>query len=163
MEHVDRMKLSAFLDGEVSGEEREEISIHLEECVGCRAEAQGLLQVAELLEATEDVVVSPYFLTRLKRTILEEDSRSGDFSLAGWVGRFHLERIIVPIGVTALLLLSLLAGSHLGTSIHRGRKGQTSRTDARIAEDFGMTAFDDFPRGSLGDAYTILVSEGGEE
>lgn len=163
MEHVDRMKLSAFLDGEVSGKEKAEISTHLEECVGCRAEAQELLQVAGLLETTEDVAVSPYFLRRLKRRIVEEDSRSGDFSLAGWVRRFHLERIVVPIGVTALLLLSLLAGSHLGSSIHRGRKGQTSRAEARIAEDFGVAAFDDFPRGSLGDAYTILVPEGGEE
>ena len=163
MEHIDRIRLSAFLDGEVPEGERADISAHLKECVGCRSDAQELLHVVELLEGAEDVEVSPYFLVHLKHRIPGEGSRKSDPSLARWVRRFHLERIVVPVGVTALLFLSLLAGSHLGTSIHRGRKEQTRRTEEESAEDFAITAFDDFPRGSLGDAYTIFLSEGGGE
>ena len=163
MEHVDRAKLSAFLDGEVSEVERTKIAAHLKECVSCRGDAEEPVQVVEFLEATEDIAVSPYFLVRLKRKISAERSRSSSLSFAEWVRNFHLERIVAPIGAAALLLVSLLAGTHLGTSIHRERQEEARPTEAEFAEDFGVRAFDDFPRGSLGDAYTVFLSEGGEE
>lgn len=163
MRHTKKIRLSAFLDNEVSEEERTEISEHLKDCSYCRKQAEELSQVSELFASVEDVGVSPYFLTRLRRQISEGKARSSvRWPFLKWIRGLRLERMAIPVATAGLLVLSLLFGSRLGTVIYQERVEQTLRSDEELAEVFGITSFADFPEGSLGESYVSVFSQGGE-
>jgi anti-sigma factor RsiW len=160
MRHIKTIRLSAFLDDEVSEEERTEISEHLKVCSSCRKEAGELSQVSELFTPVEDVQVSPYFLTRLKLRISEEKARSSvRWPFLKWIRELRFERIPIPAATAALLVLALMLGSRLGTVIYQER---LEEPDVELAEVFSIASFDDFPEGSLGESYVSVFSQGGE-
>lgn len=163
MSHIDRERLSAFLDGEVTEEEGKEIAEHLDVCLQCQREAEELSEIGELFGSLQDAEVPPYFLAHLKQRILEEDRASSRFWSYGLAGRFGLQKIVVPACATVLFLFSLLLGNRLGRTIYEGRREDAVTPDAQLSEDLGLTSFDDFPEGSLGDEYIRLLSGGGEE
>ncbi|KPJ48508.1 hypothetical protein AMJ40_07340 [candidate division TA06 bacterium DG_26] len=162
MSHVDKARLSAFLDGEATEEERREIVEHLNVCLQCQSEAEELSEIGELFGCLPDVEVPPYFLARLKQRITEENATSSSFWCLGRTRRFGLQRVMVPVCATALFLFSLFLGYRLGMTIYEGRREVTARADVHLSEDLGLTSFDDFPEGSLGDEYIRLLSGGGE-
>jgi len=163
MKHIKTIRLSAFLDNEVSEEERTEISEHLKDCSSCRKKAGELSQVSELFTPIQDVQVSPHFLIRLKLRISEEKARSSvRWPFLEWIRELRFERMAIPAATAALLVLSLLLGSRFGTVIYQERLEQTLTSDIELAEVFSITSFADFPEGSLGESYVSVFSQGGE-
>lgn len=162
MRHTEGMKLSAFLDGEVSEEERAEILKHLRTCSHCRKEIEELSRVSDLLFFLGEVRVSPRFFPCLRRQIGEEESKTRvHFPFTGWIRRFHIGRIIVPAGVAASLFLAVLAGSNLGKAIYETGMREEWQVSEELADVFNVTFLDDYPEGSLGGAYnSLLIGEG---
>lgn len=158
MKHIKKTKLSAFLDGEVYGEEKAEILKHLKLCPHCRREAEKLSQVSDFLVFIEEVEVSPYFFVHLKRRITEQESRTLiRLPFIEWV-----RRVAIPVGAAALFIISFLLGSYITTAIFRERTTQASYLRQEFDNLLSMTSLDDFPEGSLGNAYTNLLTEGEE-
>jgi predicted anti-sigma-YlaC factor YlaD len=159
MKHPDRKKLSAFLDGELPEEDRLRITEHLSLCEECRREIDRLTDVMNVLGEAPSVEPSPWFLTDLKRRIRED--RIGDESRVPFLERVkRLWSPLIPAGATALLALSLFIGNIMGrviypTAVHAG-------TSAISETLLGSSAVEDFPEGSLGDAYADLLVGGGE-
>lgn len=153
-----RRRLSAFLDGEVSETERDSISDHLKLCEGCQRELLGLSQVWDFLDLMEETQASPYFMVHLKQKIAEQESRRGiRLPFVEWIGR-----VAAPAAATAVVLLSILFGSHLGRGIYQLKAENISTLDSELADLFGAASLADFSEGSLGSAYEDLLSGGGE-
>jgi len=151
-----RKKLSAFSDGEVSEEEKQLISEHLESCDLCRKESEALSQVSDVLGIMDEVQVSPFFIAHLKQKIAEQKAK----------GRVHLpfmawiRRALIPIAATAFIFLSFLAGSNLGKTIYREHTKIMAKSDTKAVDALGVTALDEFPEGSLGWVYNnVLIGE----
>jgi anti-sigma factor RsiW len=158
MKHISKRKLSAFLDGEVSEPQKNFISGHLKSCSYCQKELHKISQVLDYLDSMEKIRVSPYFMVRLKQRIAERESeRIIHLPFLEWV-----RRIAIPVGATALFVLSFLLGSHLGTTIYQEKTSKTLQAGKEFDNLSGITLFDDLPEGSLGDAYAGLLTEGGE-
>jgi len=162
MKHIKAMSLSAFLDGEVSEEERIRISKHLRDCSRCGREAEELSRVSEFFGLIKDVEVPQYFVPRLKRRIAEEEKAPGYLRVLEWTKALPFARAVVPVGAAAFLVLAALLGNHLGTTIYQGSDYTTPGLDSEFADVFNATSFDDFPQGSLGDVYVSLFTQGGE-
>ena len=163
MRHIEELRLSAFLDGEVSEEERAEILKHLRTCSHCRKEIEELSQASDLLVFLGEVPVSPYFFARLKRQIGEQESKTRVlFRFVEWIRRFHFERIIIPAGVAACLFVAVLTGRNLGKAIYETGMRKEWQVSEELADALDMTFLDDYPEGSLGGAYNSLLI-GGEE
>ncbi len=162
MEHMERKKLSAFLDGEGSEEERAEIGEHLRTCSRCAREAEELSQVSELFASVEDVEVSPYFLTRLRRRIAEGESKTAiRLSFVEWIRNLGLGRMAIPVGVAASLFFAVVAGSNLGRAIYRTGMGKEIQASQELTDVFSVTFLDEYPEGSLSSAYNeLLIGEG---
>lgn len=153
-----KRRLSTFLDGEVSEKERNTISDHLKQCEGCQRELEGLSYVWGSLDLMEEMQASPYFMVRLKQKIAEQESRRViRLPFVEWVGR-----AAVPAAATAVVLLSILFGSHLGRGIYQLRVENVSMLDSELAGLFGAASLADLSDGSLGSAYDDLLSGGGE-
>ncbi len=158
MRHIKKIKLSAFLDGEVSPEERAEIVEHLKFCPFCRREAEELSRVSDFLGFVEDVEVSPYFFVRLKQRITREKSKAViRLPFKKWARRYHFERIVFPLGVTACLFFSCLIGSYLGKTIYTTRMEIEVEVSDEFADVLSMEIFDSHPEGSLSSAYNNLL------
>jgi hypothetical protein len=163
MDHVRRESLSAFLDGELVAEERDGIVEHLKGCRQCRGEMEDLARVSKLISSVQDVEASPYFVSRLKRRISEERStRSLLLRLVEWMRGVGAVPLAVRAGATLLLVISVLVGSHLGSTIHRQQLKSAAQSGAQLEESLNLASFDDFPDGSLGDVYGSLYVEGGK-
>ncbi|MEW6104225.1 MAG: zf-HC2 domain-containing protein [bacterium] len=167
MKHISKRKLSAFLDGEVCKEEKHRISEHVKSCASCQKEVDRLSYVSHSLDAMEEVQASPYFMLNLKQKIIERESKR---AIRLWfleeINRVlipvleGMNRILIPAGATALFLVSLLCGSYLGTSIYQIKGLKVLPTREGFDNFFSITLFDNFPEGSLGNAYALLSMEG---
>ena len=61
--------LSAYLDGEVSKEEKREIERHLKKCSVCNKELKKLQNLSSLLKETPEIKLSSQFEERLKEKL----------------------------------------------------------------------------------------------
>ena len=151
-----RRKLSAFLDGEVSEEEKQSISEHLESCDLCHKKLEELSKVLDVLDVMDEVQVSPFFVTRLKQRITDQELKSlVRLPFMEWI-----RRATVPAFTTVLVYLSLLLGYYLGKTIHQEGVESVSIADAEVTDALGVAVLDEFPEGSLGDAYNNLLTGG---
>ncbi len=145
---VDEKKLSAYVDGELSEEDAAAIGEHLTHCEACREELSRLEVVSEALESLEGAEADPYFAPRLKRLAAEGRRRN-------WPGR-----VLVPAAAAAAAALSLVAGSFLGRALYAESNGASSPTNGELVEYLGVAPVEDFPDGSLGEAWGDVWTEG---
>lgn len=152
-----RRRFSAFLDGEVSEEEKRQILEHLKSCPDCQRELEALHQLSDSLDSFEEIEPSSYFMIHLKQRIAEREARSLiRFPFMEWT-----RRVAVPVGATALVIFSLFLGGHLGNAIYQARVESKSRLDMEFAELLCVNSLDGFSSGSLSGVYNYLLT--GEE
>lgn len=149
MNCVDKKKISAYLDGELSEDERPRIENHLEECATCRAEADELAAVSDALDVLDGLEPDPYFAARVKRLATGRKQR-------GW-----LARTVVPIAATAAAATFLLLGGFLGQALHAAWLVVQSDADTGFAEYVDTSAIEDYPEGTLGEVLGDLPPNGG--
>jgi anti-sigma factor RsiW len=156
MKHIDKKRLSAFLDGEVTEAEKLRISEHLKSCDLCRKELQELSQVVESLDVIDETQVSPYFLENLKQRIAERERVAViRIPFLEWV-----RRVAVPVGATALFILSFALGSQLGVTISQGRVAEASMIEEEFDDLSGISSLGDFPEGSFSETFAGLWNNG---
>jgi len=153
-----KKRLSAFLDNEVTEEEKPQISEHLKSCIQCTKELESLAQVSEFLDVMEKVEVAPYFIVRLKQRIRDEKSKR--IIRLPFFG--SIKRVVVPVGLAALFIISILGGNQLGRLFYQREIDNVTELNEELADFSGTTTFEDFSEGSLGEALASLVTEGGE-
>ncbi|HUU56989.1 MAG TPA: hypothetical protein VMW93_06590, partial [bacterium] len=93
----------------------------------------------------------PYFAPRLKR--LAAGRRSG-----GWA-----RRVLVPAAATTAAVLSLLLGAFLGRALYAEPDVSTSNGNGELAAYLGVSPVEDFPDGSLGEAWGDVWTQGDDE
>ncbi len=159
MKHIKEIKLSAFLDGELSKEERREIAVHLKSCAQCRKELENLSIGSDSLDLIEDVQVPPYFRLHLKDRIAERESkRLFRKPFAEWAAR-----VAIPIGAAAFIIFSLFLGSHLGKMIYQEGAETVASLDVEYSKLLGIPSLDELPEGSLGWTYNNVLTGGNND
>jgi anti-sigma factor RsiW len=148
MDCIDEKKLSIYADGELPEAEAAAIREHLAECAACREELSRLEFVSAALESLEGAEPDPYFAPRLKRVA------------AGQRGRGWPARVLVPAAAAAAAALSLAAGVFLGQALLAGSSGSSSQGNGVLVEYLGVAPVEDFPDGSLGEAWGEVWAEG---
>jgi predicted anti-sigma-YlaC factor YlaD len=150
-----RRRLSAFLDGEVTEEEKQQILEHLKFCPDCQKELDELHKLSDSLDSFEEIEPSPYFMIRLKQRIAEREERSLiRFPFVEWT-----RHVAVPVGVTALIIFSLFLGGHLGKAMYQTIAESESRLETEFADLLCVNSLDDFNGGSLSDLYSDLLTK----
>ena len=149
MNCVDKKKISAYLDGELSEDERARIEIHFEECATCRAEADELAAVSDALDVLDGLEPDPYFAALVKRLATGRKQR-------GWLGR-----TVVPVAATAAAATFLLLGGFLGQALHAAWLVEQTDVEAGFAEYVDTSAIEDYPEGTLGEVLSDLPPNGG--
>jgi anti-sigma factor RsiW len=132
-------RLSAWLDGEVSGTEKDRISRHLEKCANCRQELEILKADANVLRAFESPDASPYLLTRVMAEVRAEEPVRMPARRPWW-------QRAMPIAAGVLLVAGgLVAGTVMGNQMAGTDTEQQGLLD-------GTDSFAEF-------AETVLVEE----
>ena len=84
-----------------------ELRDHVKACAACTAEVASLRQTMALLDEWQSPAdTSPYFLTRLRARVREEQARP-----AGWLGWFRKPAFAVSIMVLMIASIGLFQGS----------------------------------------------------
>ncbi|PIP12389.1 MAG: hypothetical protein COT45_02860 [bacterium (Candidatus Stahlbacteria) CG08_land_8_20_14_0_20_40_26] len=153
-----RRRLSAFLDGEVSEEEKQHILEHLKTCPDCQRELEALHQLSDSFDSFEEIEPSPYFMIHLKQRIAKREARSLiRLPFMGWT-----RRVAVPVGATALVIFSLFLGGRLGNAIYQAKAESESRLNTEFTELLCVNSSNDFSSGSLSNVYDDLLTGEGE-
>jgi anti-sigma factor RsiW len=151
MSCVDPKELSAYVDGELAEEKAASIREHLARCAACREELSRLEFVSETLELLQGAEPDPYFAPRLKRLAVAERGR-------GWA-----RRAFVPAAAAAAAALSLVLGAFLGKALYAEPDVSTSNGNGVLAAYLGVSPLEDFPDGSLGEAWGDVWTQGDNE
>jgi len=149
-----KRKLSAYLDGELSNRGMLEIEKHLKDCTSCVQEKESILASLNLIDESIPVIEpSPYFWTKLKYQILQrEEQKRLKTRIFGW-----LSYKPVTVAVVAAAVVGLFLGNFLGKALYYGEE-KTNET--AYAEALNLGELDDFPSGSIGEAYLELITQG---
>jgi anti-sigma factor RsiW len=149
-------RLSAYLDREVSNEDKALISRHLDTCPGCRQELERLTRLSGYLALIEDVEVQPYFMTRLRQRIADREAKHA----APWWFSEWIRRAAIPVAAAAVLILTALTGSYFGKAVYHWKTGGESGAVMEVANHAGSVLFNESPKSSLGQ-FTNQLCEGG--
>ena len=133
-------KLSAFIDNELSSEERLLMEAHLTRCPSCRAELESLRQIGILFERLPEETPSPAFMQTtvnkaaviLRRSLREKLFLNPVFSFI----RNAAAIVFAPDRYDTHRVVSLSSNGYL-------------------------RAFDDSPPGSFSDVYLTVIQGGG--
>ena len=147
-----KKRLSAYLDGEMPGQERRIISEHLKQCGECQAELAALSSVVDALETIEGFEVPPYFMTRLRQTVREQEKPMPFLQ--------RMKRLAISAATAVGVIASLFIGNQAGKNLYQSITRTSEPVVAETGNVFGLGAFDEFPEGSLSDIYDELVTGG---
>jgi anti-sigma factor RsiW len=151
MNCIDPKELSAYLDGELAEHRAAAIKQHLTRCAACRDELSRFEYVTDALDVLEGAEPDPYFAPRLKRLAAGRRSAGG------------ARRVLVPAAATAAAALSLSLGAFLGRALYAEPDAASSDGNGVLASYLGVTPVEDFPDGSLGEAWGDVWAEGDDE
>jgi len=144
-----RRKLVAYLDGELGERQKKLIKEHLEVCDGCRKEAEILIRTSCLLKGWKGVQPSSDLEAKFWQKVFSEEKR------------YLSPRPILkmPRAVFSTVLLGVLAaGILLGVFIEKTLSWRTARFwEEEYVSSSGLDSFQDFPSGSLCEAYFNLT------
>jgi anti-sigma factor RsiW len=147
-----KKKLSAYLDGEVSGADRKEIAEHLKSCRGCQEELAALSRISNTLDAIGRMEVPPYFMTRVRQGI-RDAAKPVPF----------LERIrgiAMSFATATAVVVSLLIGNQFGKILYQSVAPTVVSGTTDTGDVFGFETLQEFPDGSLSDIYSELLAGG---
>lgn len=131
-----RGKLSAYLDDELSFEERNSVKGHLEICSSCSEEENRLVLVSSFLDNLPAEDISPFFTEKVVNSVISDLKSSRKFYL--------LKPALAGFAIIVILLFGI--GEFIGI------KTAESYRDEYL-QDFG-----DFPPGSLSKVYMRSIS-----
>lgn len=100
------------------------IAVHVRECVGCARELESLRQTMNLLDEWEAPEPSPYFLTRLRANVREEQVKApARSSVFDWLRRPAMALSMATV---------LAAGGAVYTVIHNA---EPPAQESRVVDD----------------------------
>jgi anti-sigma factor RsiW len=145
-------RLNAYLDGELSGRDRERVEQHLGECGRCREALERLRAVADALaQLPTPPAVREGFANRvLARVRLRAEPQPVVVQL--WRSFSPARRV----AAAAVLALGIGLGALMARDVARSSPATPSAADAAALYRLDFLA--DAPEGSLVDAYLTLTS-----
>ena len=132
-----RERLSAYLDGELSAEERREVAAHLEGCEECRRE----LALLKRLDAALGSLDAPAPARLAERVLDRLQPRRRRY-------------VWQSLALAASLILGIVLGGTLARDFY------PYQVTSGNSEDLALEEFHDFPQGSLG---AVMVSYQADE
>jgi predicted anti-sigma-YlaC factor YlaD len=152
---VKRM-LSAYLDGEVSEKEKELITEHTATCATCKTKLEELSATNRIIDTVEDVEATPYFFTRLMKTIKDRE-KTQTVTIPFFE---RIRNIVVPVGAIAILLVSLITGQQIGKLLYQIDTARSEAQNVEIEYLLGVNSLDDIPEGIFSQTYNELLTGG---
>ena len=139
-------KLSAYMDGELSEEDKTQVASHIQECPDCARALRGLSRAWDTLEWLPETDPPPHFFIRLKARMASVKEKRKE----RWI-----EGVLLPASAVAVIGIGILIGSLVGKNgdIINGSMGAEEEWISSLYLD----RFDDVPSASLGDAYLELT------
>ena len=140
-----RKRLRAYRDSEVPDDQKALISQHLESCADCRLELDKLTRLSNELALLVDVPVRPYFMTRVRQRIADQQAESFRARrVPAWV-----RRVAIPAGAIAVVILASQIGGLLGRTMYVQRMRDASLSMTGTAGRSGLDLLDAMSASSL--------------
>ena len=149
---VIRKDISAYIDGELSGNENSIVETHFQKCPDCKRIFNEFTAQSKALREVAEIEPSPDFDVRFRAKVTKQDRRIP--LAAEWPSLiFSPARLVF-----ASIILGVLVGGVIGRITFTHYLSSTP-TKNMYFERFSLYAFNDFPRGSLGNAYLTLSTK----
>ncbi|TSA21483.1 hypothetical protein D4R75_06180 [bacterium] len=154
-------KILLYLDGDLLGNEKDEMQEHLRSCSFCSKRLEALSRVWRSRNAMELVKPSPYLWTRLAERIKQYECNCHLFTDMSE----RLGSLVRPAAFVLLFLIALVVGNYLGDfSSSTASVDSEKAAKEEVARMFYMDAFEPYPPESIGKALTIASNgKGGEQ
>jgi len=144
-----RRRLVAYLDGELGERQKRLIKEHLEVCDGCRKEVEILIRASCFLKGWKGAKPSLDLEAKFWQKVFSKEKRP----LSPWP-ILKMPRVVL----STVLLGVLAAGILLGVLIEKTLSWRAIRFGEEEYVTFsGLNSFQDFPSGSLCEAYFNLT------
>ncbi|KPK62777.1 hypothetical protein AMJ83_09855 [candidate division WOR_3 bacterium SM23_42] len=151
-----KKKLSAYIDGEITDNEKIMIKKHLKACAICQEEVAVLSRVKGSLSVLDGMEVPPYFMARLRQRIRDEKLETVEH--IPFLER--IRRLAVPAATAAAVVASLFVGSQMGRTLYQAITDGSRQSGVEATDVLGLGSFEAFPEGSLSEIYDELVTGG---
>ena len=155
--HQVQMRLSAFQDGELNGQERQRVIKHLESCSACRERYGEMEKVWQALGDFKEILPEPGFYGQLVKKINESNETRSPAGFQ-WLSQLFSS----PWATSTLLIAGILIGTFLGNILAKSdlfpfQQSQAAHSQAAV-EVLSLRAFDPIPPGTLADKYMRMAS-----
>lgn len=149
-------RLSAFQDGELTSQEKERISRHLESCSVCRERYAEMEKAWQALGDLKEIPPEPGFYGQLVKKINDSYETRSPVGFQ-WLFQFFSS----PWVASTLLLAGILIGTFLGnflagSDLFPFRPSMASKSPGAV-EGVSFRVFDPVPPGTLGEGYMRMV------
>lgn len=145
-------KIIDYLEGKISGVDREKFEGHLQECEKCRLVMNNVSSAWNSLTSSMKLELSPYFWSKLHNRILEYE-KPGVLRFPVFEKPLKYFKIAM---VTAIFIFGIFSGYKLGISYI---SKELNYYQEKLDETFYSNVFDELPEGSIGEIYANFYKE----
>lgn len=139
--------ISRYLDGELGGDEKDDLFEHLKVCQDCQHEYETLYSILNSIEVPEEIPAPPYLFSNIRQKIYVQESQP------------VIIRRLKPVLVPALFLIVFFVSSLISSLLVRRIVPQYSKEEsAALKLTLNLTVFDDAPATSFPDIYNSMMS-----
>jgi len=124
-----QIKLSNYLDNALPDNEKEEIANHLQTCPSCQEEFATLKKLQSTLGLLDDISAPDGFSSNLIGKIHEIERKTESTMPYAVFGR-----TVMAAACTAVILLSIIFGNHIGKTLYKETAGKRLPCDSRVIE-----------------------------
>jgi anti-sigma factor RsiW len=162
-----RLKIDAYVSGELPPHIRAAVEGHLEACDGCRQAASTTRRLVALGQSVPTPPVPDGFAQRVqvlaRRRIIRPAAAASPWSPAAW---WRIVSTPMHAAAAAVLVIGLATGVLMGWSTWQAPAATSPAQVASQADPLGPYNVDyltDAPDGSLAQTYLVLVSSPAQE
>ncbi len=155
-------RFNSYVDGQLSGSERNQVEAHLKECRLCKAALAEIDSLAAVL-LQADNPPAPSNLTDKIMAAAQDRFVQEPSTFWNPVAWLRLASVPMQAAAAGVLVVGLSLGFTLGKSIAESPEPQaTAGSQADPLEIYQLNFFNDAPSGSLADSYLALITTGNE-
>ena len=152
-----KIKISAYLDGELNVTEKQELLLQLNKCGGCRKELEELSLIIKKLELSsshQTIEPSPYFYLKIKQKIAAQEERK--IPLFRLFPKF--KPVFVGFNLIIIFFISGMAGNYLVKKTESVKQQKEHSIYQGFETALNLDVFNDIPSESFSGIYNNLFT-----
>lgn len=143
-----KIKISAYVDGELQEKEKQQLMLHISKCADCRKELENIQHLASIVNIYEEIQPSAGFMDGMRNKVEKWENRK-----TALFPFYLLKPAAVGLSIILITFISSLIGNYFGKIMWGKNVNEELSIDKEVKSTLGLNVIDDIQSESFSSVY----------